>query len=194
MTVAKLVFVAALCLSPLAFGGGKPLTAEEAISDAETALDTGRIGDAVTHAERLGKTRGLTKEQLKRVDLIVARCSLVTGKYEVSEKIFSRLRKASPDDTRLTEWHARALDGQGKTDAALALFTELASKDALTEGDSYWAMAQLERTKGQEAQALKHAQTALTKPITLQSDELDKEIHKFIDELSAKNAPAGKNK
>jgi hypothetical protein len=193
MRLTQLAFIAALTLGTTAFAG-KPMSAEEAISDAETALDNGRIGDAVTHAERLGKTKGLTKDQLKRVDLIVARCSLVTGKYDVSDKLLAKLRKASPEDTRLTEWHARALEGQGKNDAAFSLLSELASKDALTEGDSYWALAQLERQKGQEAQALKHAEQALTKPIVLQSDELDKEIHKFIDELAAKKAPAGKNK
>ncbi|HZS35391.1 MAG TPA: tetratricopeptide repeat protein [Polyangia bacterium] len=164
----------------------RPQSAEEAIAQAEKALDLGSIGDALAVGERLQKTRGLTKEQQQRADLILARCGLVTGKYDTSVKIFERLRKASPDDNRLAEWHARALDGAGKTDAALALFSELASKDALAEGDSYWALAQLERAKGQEGAALKHAQTALEKPIVLQSDELDQAIHKFINELTPK--------
>ncbi len=164
----------------------RPQSAEEAIAQAEKALDNGSIGDALGVAERLAKTRGLTKEQQARADLITARCGLVTGKYDASEKIFARLRKASPDDARLAEWHARALDGAGKSDAALALFSELAGKDALAEGDSYWALAQLERAKGQDAQALKHAQEALEKPIVLQSDELDQAIKKFIGELTPK--------
>jgi tetratricopeptide (TPR) repeat protein len=165
---------------------GRPQTAEDAIASAEKALDNGSIGDALQVGERLQKTRGLTKEQQARADLILARCGLVTGKYDAAIKIFERLRKASPDDTRLAEWHARALDGAGKIDAALALFSELASKDALAEGDSYWALAQIERSKGQESAALKHAQAALEKPIVLQSDELDQAIHKFINELTPK--------
>jgi len=197
MHLSNMVLVATLAFGPLALAG-KPMTAEQAIADAEVALDTGRIGDAVEHAEKLGRTHGLNKEQLKRVDLIVARCGLVTGKYEVSEKILGRLRKVSPDDTRLAEWHARALDGEGRGEAALPLLTDLASKDALTDGDSYWALAQLERKKGQDAQALAHAQQALKKPIILQSEELDQQIHHFIEELSAANkakqTPAGKNK
>ncbi len=164
--------------------GGKAMTAEEAIADAETALDNGRVGDALDHSEKLQKTRGLNKEQVKRVELILARCGLVTGKYDQSEKILGKLHKATPDDVRLTEWYARALDGLGKADQALGLLAELASKDALADGDSYWALAQIERAKGQEKQALSHAELALKKPIVLQSDELDKEIHKFIDELS----------
>ena len=57
---------------------------------------------------------------------------------------------------------------------------------SLADGDSYWALAQLEKQKGQSKQALEHAQLALQKPIVLQSDELDHEIHKFIDDLSPK--------
>jgi predicted Zn-dependent protease len=164
---------------------GKQMTAEEAIEDSEAALDSGRYGDAKEHAERLQKTRGLTKEQLRRVDVIVARCALILGKYETSEKIFARLRKASPDEARLSEWYARALDALGKGEQAFGLLSDLAARNALTEGDSYWALAQLERSKGKEKEALDHAEQALKKPIVLQSDELDKEIHKFIEELSA---------
>jgi len=164
---------------------GKAMTAEEAIADAETALDNGRVGDAVSHSEKLQKTHGLSKDQMKRVDLIIARCGLVTGKWDTSEKIFAKLHKAQPDDTRVSEWYARALDGLGRGDQAFTLLSDLAAKDALTDGDSYWALAQLERGKGQEKEALGHAELALKKPIVLQSDELDKEIHKFIDELSS---------
>ncbi len=163
-----------------------PRSADEAIADAEKALENGAVGDAIAVGERLQKTRGLTKEQQKRADLIVARCGLVTGKYDASEKIFARLRKVTPDDTRLAEWHARALDGAGKSAEALALLSELAGKDALVDGDSYWALAQLERAKGEGDKALAHAKLALDKPIVLQSDELDREIHKFIDELTPK--------
>jgi tetratricopeptide (TPR) repeat protein len=190
MRIACLLFVATLVGGAAEarkgrLGEGKPMTAEEAIADAEAALDNGRVGDAVEHSEKLQKTRGLTKEMMKRLDVIVARCGLVTGKYDVSEKIFSKLHKAQPDDSRVSEWYARALDGLGKGDQALVLLSDLAQKDELTDGDSYWALAQLERTKGQTQQALTHAETALKKPIVLQSDELDKEIHKFIDELSS---------
>jgi hypothetical protein len=164
----------------------RPQTVESALADAEQALDTGRVGDAIAEAERLQRTHGLKKEELKRLDLINARCGLVIGKYDSSEKIFAKLVKAAPDDTQLAEWYARALDGAGKSDAALALFVELAHKDALKEGDSYWALAQLERKKGQNEAARTHAKLALEKPIVLQSDELDREIHRFIDELSPK--------
>jgi tetratricopeptide (TPR) repeat protein len=198
MRLVRLVIVAlALALALTAAGGAaharkgameseKPKTAEEAIGDAEHALEVGAVGDAMRVAERLQKTRGLTKEQQQRTDLIVARCGLITGKYDASEKILARLRKGTPDDLRLTEWYARALDGAGRTDAALALFTELAAKDQLSEGDSYWALAQLEHKKGDDTQARAHAEKALEKPIILQSDELDREIHKFIDDLAPK--------
>jgi tetratricopeptide (TPR) repeat protein len=184
------------CLALLVLVGGsgaavakgrlEAMTASQAIDDAEAALQNGRIGDAVTHAEKLQKTRGLDKEQLKRVDLIIARCGLVTGKYDQSEKIFARVHKAQPDDARVAEWYALALNGNGKVEAALPILRELAAKDALEGGDSYWALAQLERQKGQADIALKYAKLALEKPIALQSDELDKEIHTFIDELSKK--------
>src|SRR5689334_6697859 len=113
MWKSKLAIVAAL-LGGLAWAGsaeakgrkgddaGKVMTAEEAIADAEAALDQGRVGDAVDHSEKLQRTRGLTKEQLRRVDLIVARCGLVVGNYESSEKILGKLHKQSPDDARLT--------------------------------------------------------------------------------------------
>lgn len=165
---------------------GKVMTAEDAIADAEGALENGRIGDAINHGERLLKTRGLTKEQLKRVDVIIARCGLVTGKYTESEKIFAKLHKAAPEDARVSEWYARALDGLGKAELALQLLSDLAAKDALSDGDSYWALAQIERGKGKEREALAHAELALKKPIVLQSEELDKEIHQFIDELAKK--------
>ena len=96
------------------------------------------------------------------------------------------MTKQSPDDTRLTEWYARALDGVGKEDAAFSLLNTLAQKDALQDGDSYWALAQLERKKGDETNARAHAKLALEKPIVLQSDELDHAIHKFIDDLTPK--------
>ncbi len=164
------------------------MTLEEAIAGAEQALDEGRVGDAIDIAGRLGKTRGLTKSEQARVEVIVARCSLVEGKYDVSEKLFAKHVKSSPqspEDTRLAEWYARALDGNGKDAAAFALLKNLAQKDALAEGDSYWALAQLERKKGENEQARAHAKLALEKPIVLQSHELDHAIHQFIDELSS---------
>jgi len=160
------------------------MTLQEAITDAEQALDNGRVGDAISTSEKLQKSHGLTKDEQARVEVIVARCKLVEGKFDVSEKLLAKRVKASPDDTRLSEWYARALEGSGKTDAAFALLSDLAKKDALTEGDSYWALAQLERKKGENDAARTHAKLALEKPIVLQSDELDHEIHKFIDELS----------
>lgn len=166
--------------------GGRVLTAEEALADAESALDTGRVGDAIADSERLKRTRGLQKEELRRLDLIVARCGLVVGNWDASEKILAKLSKAAPDDTRLAEWYARALDGSGKSAAALKLFSDLAQKDALSEGDSYWALAKLERKGGQLQAARAHAKLALDKPIVLQSEELDREIHRFIDELAPK--------
>ena len=87
---------------------------------------------------------------------------------------------------RIEEWYARALDGSGKGESALPLLKELADGDKLHDGDSYWALAQLERKSGQGKLALAHAKLALEHPIVLQSDELDKEIHKFIYELGDK--------
>ncbi|MGZ3406603.1 MAG: tetratricopeptide repeat protein [Polyangia bacterium] len=162
------------------------LTVEAAIDDAEKALDSGRIGDAINESEKLQKTHGLKKEEQARLEVIVARCKLVLGKYAESEKLLAKRVKQSPDDVRLAEWYARALDGNGKPDAALQLLSDLAKKDALAEGDSYWALAQLERKKGENDAARSHAKLALEKPIVLQSDELEHEIHKFIDELAPK--------
>jgi tetratricopeptide (TPR) repeat protein len=159
------------------------LTLQEAIADAEQALDNGRVGDAISTSEKLLKSHGLTKEEMARVEVIVARCKLVEGQYDQSEKLLAKRVKATPDDNRLNEWYARALDGNGKGEAAFALLANLAKKDALTEGDSYWALAKLEKQKGDKASARAHAKLALEKPIVLQSDELDKEIHQFIDEL-----------
>ena len=167
-------------------GDGKPTTIEGALADAEAALDAGRLGDAMSESEKLQKTHGLTKEERNRLDLVIARCDLFTGKYDASEKLLARMSKQSPDDTRLTEWYARALDGAGKEDAAFSLLNTLAQKDALRDGDSYWALAQLERKKGDETNARAHAKLALEKPIVLQSDELDHAIHKFIDDLTPK--------
>ena len=181
----------AMMAIPLAAGAknkesGKPMTADQAIADAESALDTGRVGDAIDHSEKLQRTHGLTKEQSQRVELIIARCGLVTGKFSISEKILGKVHKAQPDDPRISEWYARALDGLGKSGEALTLLSDLAQKDALQDGDSYWALAQIERQKGNEKAALQHAEAALKKPIVLQSDELDTQIHSFINELSKK--------
>jgi predicted Zn-dependent protease len=197
MSIQSFVLVAVMAI-PLAAGAknkepGKPMTVESAIADAESALDTGRVGDAISHTEKLQRTHGLTKEEQKRIELIVARCGLVTGKYDVSEKILSRVHKSQPDDPRISEWYARALDGIGKGAEALTLLSDLAAKDALQDGDSYWALAQLERKKGDDKNALHHAETALKKPIVLQSDELDTQIHGFINELSKKQSK-GDNK
>jgi tetratricopeptide (TPR) repeat protein len=182
----KNVLVATLLFCHPAFAVKKVLTLEEAIVDAEHALDSGRVGDAMQTSERLQKTRGLTKDEVARVEVIVARCKLVEGRYADSEKLLAKRVKASPDDTRLSEWYARALDGAGKGEAALALLKDLAKKDALSEGDSYWALAKLEREKGENSEAREHAKLALEKPIVLQSEELEQAIHKFIDELSKK--------
>ena len=178
------ILILGLLLSSPALLAKEPMTVEDAIPDAEKALDTGRIGDAINESEKLSRTHGLKKDEQARLEVIVARCKLVLGKFAESEKLFAKRVKASPEDTRLAEWYARALDGNGKGDAALALLSDLAKKDALQEGDSYWALAQLERKKGENDAARTHAKLALEKPIVLQSDELDHEIHKFIDELS----------
>lgn len=184
------VVVALLAGSVAQAKEGGPHTAEEAIADAEQALDTGRLGDAIEESERLQRTRHLTKEELARVEVIAGRCNLILGKFEQSAKLLARRHKAAPGDTRLAEWYARALDGAGKDDEALALLAELARSDKLQEGDSYWALAQLERQKGDNVAALAHAQQALRKPIVLQSDELDHAIHQFIEELT----PSSKGK
>ncbi len=162
------------------------MTIQSAIADAEKALDTGRIGDAINESEKLQRTHGLKKDEQSRIEVIVARCKLVLGKYAESEKLFAKHVKQAPDDTRLAEWYARALDGNGKNAEALQLLSDLAKKDALQEGDSYWALAQLEHEKGDNDAARTHAKLALEKPIVLQSDELDHEIHKFIDDLAPK--------
>ncbi len=183
------ILIVGLLVSPSLYAkdrADKPMTVEAAIDDAEKALDTGRIGDAINESEKLQRSHGLKKEEQQRLEVIIARCKLVLGKYAESEKLLARRVKAAPDDTRLAEWYARALDGNGKGDAALALLSDLAKKDALQEGDSYWALAQLERQKGDTTSARAHAKLALEKPIVLQSDELEHEIHKFIDELEPK--------
>jgi predicted Zn-dependent protease len=162
------------------------LTLQEAIADAETALDQGRLGDAFSEAERLQRTHGLHKDEQSRVDLIVARCALVKGNYAVADKLLARRYKADPGDTRVAEWYGRALDGVGKGDAALSILSPLAQKDAIQEGDSYWTLAQLEHKKGSDSAAYAHAKLALEKPIVLQSGELDDAIHHFIDELTPK--------
>lgn len=181
-----MVFSSGLGFAKGRMGERKVFTAEEAIADSEAALDNGRIGDALSHSERLLKTHGLPKELSRRVEMIVARCNLVTGKYGAAEKTFAKLRKAAPEDDRMAEWHARSLDGLGRGDAAFSLLTDLAAKNALTDGDSYWTLAQLERGKGREKEALEHAKQALEKPIVLQSEELEKQIHQFIADLSKK--------
>jgi tetratricopeptide (TPR) repeat protein len=178
------ILILAVLLSSTAYAK-EVMTVEAAIDDAEKALDTGRIGDAITESEKLQRTHGLHKDEQSRLEVIVARCKLVLGKYAESEKLFAKRVKAAPDDTRAAEWYARALDGNGKSDQALQMLSDLAKKDALQEGDSYWALAQLERKKGENDAARTHAKLALEKPIVLQSDELDHEIHKFIDELSS---------
>ncbi len=186
-----LVLVAGFALVGSAFGKGhqsdKPLTADQAVAEAEQALDTGRVGEAAKIAERLTKTHGLPKELATRSDIVLARTNLMLGQYAPSEKIFARIHKSAPKDVRITEWYARSLEGLGKTDAAFALFQEVLAKDELAEGDSYWALAQLERQKGKDKEALEHAELALKKPIMLQSDELDLAIQSFIKELR----PAG---
>jgi tetratricopeptide (TPR) repeat protein len=170
----------------LAKGHDKPRTLREALADAEQALDSGRLGDAIEESDRLQRTHGLTHDEKARLDVIIARCDLVTGKFVSSEKRLAKIVKGAPNDTRLAEWYARALDGVGNSDAAYALLRELAQKDALAEGDSYWALAQLERQKGDAQAARAHAKLALEKPIVLQSEELDHAIHEFIDELTPK--------
>ncbi|MCP6757097.1 hypothetical protein NL533_36265, partial [Klebsiella pneumoniae] len=77
----------------------KSLTLQEAISDAESALDNGRVGDAIQTAERLQKSKGLTKEEQARVELIIGRCKLVEGQYGESEKLLAKRMKAAPEDT-----------------------------------------------------------------------------------------------
>jgi hypothetical protein len=157
------------------------LTVESALDEAEKQLDNG--GNAADIAGRLHHTRGLTKDEQRRLDLIDARCDLLTSSYAASEKILARVHKTAPDDLRVSEWYARALDGNGKSETALPIFKQLASKDGLHDGDSYWALAQLEQ-KTEPKLALEHAKAALTHPIVLQSDALDAEIHKFIADLS----------
>lgn len=185
MRRAHWVLVTLLSLAPAAAQAkdGKPMTIQEALDDAERALDTGRLGDAINESERLQRSK-LTREETARLEVIRGRCSLILGKFDQSAKLLAKRYKADPDDTRLAEWYARALDGAGKDDEALSLLSKLAKDDKLQEGDSYWALAQLERKKGDNEAARQHAATALQKPIVLQSDALDEEIHKFIDELT----------
>jgi tetratricopeptide (TPR) repeat protein len=180
------ILILGLLVSSAPLFAKEAMTVESAIDDAEKALDTGRIGDAINESEKLQRTHGLKKDEQSRLEVIVARCKLVLGKYAESEKLLAKRVKQSPDDTRIAEWYARALDGNGKSDAALQLLSDLAKKNALQEGDSYWALAQLELKKGENDAARTHAKLALEKPIVLQSDELDHEIHKFIDDLAPK--------
>ena len=180
------ILILGLLLSSSPLLAKEVMTVEAAIDDAEKALDSGRIGDAINESEKLQRTHGLKKDEQSRLEVVIARCKLILGKYAESEKLLAKRVKQSPDDTRLAEWYARALDGNGKDDAALALLSQLAQKNALAEGDSYWALAQLEHKKGENDAARSHAKLALEKPIVLQSEELDHEIHKFIDDLAPK--------
>jgi hypothetical protein len=100
------------------------------------------------------------------------------------------VHKKSPGDAKVSEWYARALEGDGKKAAALDLFKQVLATQELAEGDSYWTLAQLERDAGDKKDALVHAQTALQKPIVIQSDELDTAIHSFISDLRADPANA----
>jgi hypothetical protein len=161
----------------------RPLTVEEAIDDAEHALDSGRFGDAEREEARLRRSH-LTKEEHDRLELITARCALAAGKYDASEKLFGKLWKHSPEDARVAEWYAQALAGSGKDAQALDLLDKLAAKDGLHEGDSYWTLAQLERTNGRQADALRHARLALDKPFVFQSIETETAIKRFIEELT----------
>lgn len=178
-------FVLALAIAPSAWAKDKkPMTIQEALADAEQALDTGRLGDAIDESEKLKRSKHLTKEEQARLEVVSGRCALILGKFDESTKLLGKRYKAAPDDTRLAEWYARALGGAGKSDEALTLLSSLAKDDKLQEGDSYWALAQLERDKGETEAARAHAKLALEKPIVLQSDALDQEIHKFIEQLT----------
>jgi hypothetical protein len=158
----------------------------EALDEIERALDSGHGADACADTDKLLRAHGLGRAAKARVEVVIARCDLLTGKFVSSERSLAKIVKTSPDDLRLAEWYARALDGVGKSDAAYALLKDLAQKDALAEGDSYWALAQIERQKGESQAARAHAKLALQKPIVLQSDELDHVIRQFIDELTVK--------
>jgi len=63
------------------------VTVQAALDDAEKALDTGRIGDAINESEKLQRTHGLKKDEQSRLEVIVARCKLVLGKFAESEKL-----------------------------------------------------------------------------------------------------------
>jgi hypothetical protein len=160
----------------------------DAMAEIEKALDDGHATDACAGSDKLQRAHGLGRAAQKRLELIAARCDLLSGKFVSSEKVLAKIVRSAPanDDPRLNEWYARALDGAGKSDAAYALLRELAQKDALSEGDSYWALAQLERQKGETQAARVHAKLALQKPFGAPSDELDHAIHQFIDELGPK--------
>ncbi len=179
----NILILAVLCSS--AAHAKEPLTVESAIADAEKALDTGRIGDAITESEKLQRTHGLKKEEVSRLEVIVARCKLVLGKFAESEKLFAKRVKASPDDTRLAEWYARALDGNGKGDQALTLLSIWRRRTRCRRATATGRWRSSRRKKGEKDAARTHAKLALEKPIVLQSDELDHEIHKFIDDMSA---------
>ena len=187
MSLARISLLLALAIPlPSQAAGREPqMTQQQALDAAEQRLDNG--GDASDISARLHKSRGLSKEDARRLELIDARCALLAGQWATSEKLLGRLRAASPDDARLSEWYARALDGVGKGEQALPLLAKLAEHDQLHDGDSYWMLAQLERKGGERKRALEHARAALAHPIVLQSDELDHEIHRFIVELGGKD-------
>ncbi len=87
MMMKKILLATVLLCS--AASAKKALTLQEAIGDAESALDNGRVGDAIQTADRLQKTRGLNKDEQARVEVIVARCKLVEGRYGESEKLLA---------------------------------------------------------------------------------------------------------
>src|SRR5258706_9284364 len=96
------LMVAALLLSTSVYAK-KALTLQEALADAESALETGRVGDAISTAERLQKSRGISKDDAARPEVVIARCDLILGKYDLTEKLLAKTRNAHPHHLRPAE-------------------------------------------------------------------------------------------
>src|SRR3954469_8123883 len=87
----------------------------DAMAEIEKALDEGRAADACADSDKLQRAHGLGRAAQKRLELIAARCDLLTGKFGASERVLAKIGRGTPDDPRLSEWYARALDGAGKS-------------------------------------------------------------------------------
>jgi hypothetical protein len=68
----------------IGFAKGDAVTVEDAVAQAETALDNGRVGEAQKICEKLSRTHSLPKEFADRAEVVKARTDLLLGQYAAS--------------------------------------------------------------------------------------------------------------